>query len=244
VRRPPAAARPWSAAPAFADGWARTASPVSTSRARRSCDADCQAVCLLLVRDATHEQPSRPGPAAPPRRHGRVARGPRRSSASTSGPRPPPSTPTSARSWPRTCARSRTPAAPPACSVPLVMQVLGGLATLDEAAGHAAFALLSGLRGGRRSRRPDRRARRVRERALFDMGGRRRIVRAILGGEAKREHARRRWLPVRLPTPGRTHGRRRRRVGRVADVAARARRARCRSGPGLPATGAEASARR
>jgi len=85
--------------------------------------------------------------------------------------------------------------------VPYVMRSSGGLATLEEAAGHAAFALLSGPAAGVVG------AARVAahagfENALsFDMGGTSTDVCAIVGGEARREHERVvGGLPVRLPT--------------------------------------------
>jgi N-methylhydantoinase A len=84
---------------------------------------------------------------------------------------------------------------------PLVMRSSGGLATLEEAAAHAAFALLSGPAAGVVG------AARIAslagfENALaFDMGGTSTDVCAIVGGEARREHEREvGGLPVRLPT--------------------------------------------
>jgi N-methylhydantoinase A len=84
---------------------------------------------------------------------------------------------------------------------PLVMRSSGGLATLEEAARHAAFALLSGPAAGVVG------AGRIAalagyENALsFDMGGTSTDVCAIVGGEARREHERVvGGLPVRLPT--------------------------------------------
>jgi N-methylhydantoinase A len=84
---------------------------------------------------------------------------------------------------------------------PLVMRSSGGLATLDEAAAHAAFALLSGPAAGVVG------AARIAalagfENALsFDMGGTSTDVCAIVNGEARREHERLvDGLPVRLPT--------------------------------------------
>ena len=84
---------------------------------------------------------------------------------------------------------------------PLVMRSSGGLATLDEAAAHAAFALLSGPAAGVVG------AARIAglagyENALsFDMGGTSTDVCAIVGGVAQREHERLvGGLPVRLPT--------------------------------------------
>ena len=84
---------------------------------------------------------------------------------------------------------------------PLVMRSSGGVVTLDEAAAHAAWALLSGPAAGavgaalvaRRAGYPDAIA--------FDMGGTSTDVCAIVGGEARRESLRDvGGLPVRLPT--------------------------------------------
>jgi N-methylhydantoinase A len=84
---------------------------------------------------------------------------------------------------------------------PLVMRSSGGLATLEEAAAHAAFALLSGPAAGVVG------AARLAilagfENVLsFDMGGTSTDVCAIVGGDARREHERLvGGLPVRLPT--------------------------------------------
>jgi N-methylhydantoinase A len=84
---------------------------------------------------------------------------------------------------------------------PLVMRSSGGLATLDEAAAHAAFALLSGPAAGVVG------AARIAslagfENALtFDMGGTSTDVCAIVDGTARRESERLvDGLPVRLPT--------------------------------------------
>ncbi len=84
---------------------------------------------------------------------------------------------------------------------PLVMRSSGGLATLDEAAAHAAFALLSGPAAGVVG------AARIAELAgfgnalSFDMGGTSTDVCAIVDGVARREHERLvDGLPVRLPT--------------------------------------------
>ncbi|TML68623.1 MAG: hydantoinase/oxoprolinase family protein [Actinobacteria bacterium] len=86
---------------------------------------------------------------------------------------------------------------------PLVMRSSGGLATLTEAAGHAAFALLSGPAAGVVG------AARIADSAgyenalAFDMGGTSTDVCAIVGGKARREHERLVGdLPVRLPTLG------------------------------------------
>jgi N-methylhydantoinase A len=88
-----------------------------------------------------------------------------------------------------------------ALPVPLVMRSSGGLATLQEAAAHAAFALLSGPAAGVVG------AARIAELAgfdgalSFDMGGTSTDVCAIVGGAAQRESERVvDGLPVRLPT--------------------------------------------
>ncbi|MFO7572229.1 MAG: hydantoinase/oxoprolinase family protein [Gaiellaceae bacterium] len=84
---------------------------------------------------------------------------------------------------------------------PLVMRSSGGLATLEEASLHAAFALLSGPAAGVVG------AARVAALAghanvlSFDMGGTSTDVCAIVGGAARREHERMvGGFPVRLPT--------------------------------------------
>jgi N-methylhydantoinase A len=84
---------------------------------------------------------------------------------------------------------------------PLVMRSSGGLATLEEAAGHAAFALLSGPAAGVVG------AARIAALAgfpnalAFDMGGTSTDVCAVVDGEARREHERDvGGFPVRLPT--------------------------------------------
>ena len=84
---------------------------------------------------------------------------------------------------------------------PLVMRSSGGLATLEEAAEHAAFALLSGPAAGVVG------AARIAALAgfanalTFDMGGTSTDVCAITDGEARREHERSvAGFPVRLPT--------------------------------------------
>jgi N-methylhydantoinase A len=85
--------------------------------------------------------------------------------------------------------------------VPLVMRSSGGLATLEEAAAHAAFALLSGPAAGVVG------AARVATLAgfpnalSFDMGGTSTDVCAIVDGAARREAEKTvGGLPVRLPT--------------------------------------------
>ncbi len=84
---------------------------------------------------------------------------------------------------------------------PFVMRSSGGLATLDEAAAHTAYALLSGPAAGAVG------AGRLAQLAgfdnvlAFDMGGTSTDVCAVVDGEAKREHERMvGGLPVRLPT--------------------------------------------
>ena len=84
---------------------------------------------------------------------------------------------------------------------PLVMRSSGGLATLEEAAQHAAFALLSGPAAGVVG------ASRIASLAgfpnalTFDMGGTSTDVCAITDGEPRREHEREvGGFPVRLPT--------------------------------------------
>jgi len=84
---------------------------------------------------------------------------------------------------------------------PLVMRSSGGVATLDEAAEHAALALLSGPAAGVVG------AARIAELAgfpnalAFDMGGTSTDVCAIVEGQARREHERDvGGFPVRLPT--------------------------------------------
>jgi N-methylhydantoinase A len=86
---------------------------------------------------------------------------------------------------------------------PLVMRSSGGVATLEEAAAHAAFALLSGPAAGVVG------AARIAalagfDNALsFDMGGTSTDVCAIVDGAARRESERLvDGLPVRLPTLG------------------------------------------
>jgi len=86
-------------------------------------------------------------------------------------------------------------------SPPLVMRSSGGLATLEEAAQHAAFALLSGPAAGVVG------AARIASLAgfpnalTFDMGGTSTDVCAITDGEPRREHERAvGGFPVRLPT--------------------------------------------
>ena len=84
---------------------------------------------------------------------------------------------------------------------PLVMRSSGGLATLEEAAGHAAFALLSGPAAGAVGAAHVARLAGFANALTFDMGGTSTDVCAVVGGEARREHERTvGGFPVRLPT--------------------------------------------
>lgn len=84
---------------------------------------------------------------------------------------------------------------------PLVMRSSGGLATIEEAAAHAAFALLSGPAAGVVGASLVARLAGYPDAIAFDMGGTSTDVCAILGGEAKREAERVvDGLPIRLPT--------------------------------------------
>jgi len=84
---------------------------------------------------------------------------------------------------------------------PLVMRSSGGLATLTEAAGHAAFALLSGPAAGVVGAARIAASAGYENALAFDMGGTSTDVCAIVDGKARREHERLVGdLPVRLPT--------------------------------------------
>src|SRR6187431_1068924 len=84
---------------------------------------------------------------------------------------------------------------------PLVMRSSGGLATLAEAAAHAAFALLSGPAAGVVGAAKLAALAGFENALSFDMGGTSTDVCAIVDGEARREHERLvGGLPVRLPT--------------------------------------------
>jgi len=86
---------------------------------------------------------------------------------------------------------------------PLVMRSSGGLATLDEAAAHAALALLSGPAAGVVGASKLASLAGFENALSFDMGGTSTDVSAIVGGVARREHERLvDGLPVRLPTVG------------------------------------------
>jgi N-methylhydantoinase A len=84
---------------------------------------------------------------------------------------------------------------------PLVMRSSGGLATLAEAAEHAAFALLSGPAAGAVGAAHVARLAGFENVLTFDMGGTSTDVCAVVGGEAQREHEREvGGFPVKLPT--------------------------------------------
>jgi N-methylhydantoinase A len=84
---------------------------------------------------------------------------------------------------------------------PLVMRSSGGLATLEEASAHAAFALLSGPAAGVVGAARIAGLAGYENTIAFDMGGTSTDVCAIVGGAARREHERTiAGFPVRLPT--------------------------------------------
>ena len=84
---------------------------------------------------------------------------------------------------------------------PLVMRSSGGLATLEEAAAHAAYALLSGPAAGVVGAAQVASLSGFENVLAFDMGGTSTDVCAVLGGHARREQERVvGGLPVRLPT--------------------------------------------
>ena len=85
--------------------------------------------------------------------------------------------------------------------LPLVMRSSGGVATLDEAAAHAAFALLSGPAAGVVGAAKLAALSGFGNALSFDMGGTSTDVCAIVDGVARRENERLvDGLPVRLPT--------------------------------------------
>ena len=100
---------------------------------------------------------------------------------------------------------------------PAIMQSSGGLIDAAAAAGHAALTVLSGPAGGAAGAAFVARAAGIRNALCFDMGGTSCDV-CVVDGGAVQEHERRRG---RRPAAGaadarRPHGRRRRRVDRVA----------------------------
>ena len=85
--------------------------------------------------------------------------------------------------------------------VPLIMRSSGGVAPLDEAAAHAARALLSGPAAGVVGASRVARLAGIENALAFDMGGTSTDVCAIVGGEATRSSERLvGGLPIRLPT--------------------------------------------
>ena len=85
--------------------------------------------------------------------------------------------------------------------VPLIMRSSGGVASLEEAAAHAARALLSGPAAGVVGASRVARLAGIENALAFDMGGTSTDVCAIVGGEAARSSERLvGGLPIRLPT--------------------------------------------
>ncbi len=85
--------------------------------------------------------------------------------------------------------------------VPLIMRSSGGVATVEEAAAHAARALLSGPAAGVVGAARVASLAGVGDALAFDMGGTSTDVCAIVGGEATRSSERLvGGLPIRLPT--------------------------------------------
>ena len=99
---------------------------------------------------------------------------------------------------------------------PFVMRSSGGVATLDEAAGHPGADPSLGPGRGRRRRRAHRRARGIESAIAFDMGGTSTDVCLIaVAGRGDRRAAR--WPASRSGSDGRhPHGRRGRRLGGLA----------------------------
>ena len=88
-----------------------------------------------------------------------------------------------------------------ALPVPLIMRSSGGVAPLEEAAAHAARALLSGPAAGVVGASRVARLAGIENALAFDMGGTSTDVCAIVGGEATRSSERLvGGLPIRLPT--------------------------------------------
>jgi N-methylhydantoinase A len=84
---------------------------------------------------------------------------------------------------------------------PLVMRSSGGVATIEEAAAHAAFALLSGPAAGVVGAAKSAALSGFPNVLSFDMGGTSTDVCAIVNGAARREHERVvAGYPIRLPT--------------------------------------------
>ena len=145
----------------------------------------------------------------------------RRSSASTSGRRPRPPTPISGRCSAAICGALAEQCADAGLPQPLVMRSSGGVAPLEEAAAHAARALLSGPAAGRGRRRARRATRGHRERDRLRHG--RHLDRRLRDRRRRGdplERARRGRAPDPAAEPRRPHGRR----GRRVDCVARQRR--------------------
>ena len=194
-----------SARSAFAAGSARTAS------SRRSSSTRCPTWAMPRRSPSACSSPSAtPRTSRPSSRScgggtrtrtssPRTSRRP--SSASTSARRRRPRTPTSALSSAATCARSRARCEEAGLPVPLIMRSSGGVAPLEEAAAHAARALLSGPAAGVVGASRVARLAGIENALAFDMGGTSTDVCAIVGGEATRSSERLvGGLPIRLPT--------------------------------------------
>ena len=132
--------------------------------------------------------------------------------------------------------------------VPLVMRSSGGVAELEEAAAHPAVALVSGPAAGAVGAARVARAPGFENAIAFDMGGTSTDVCLIVGGEAARIAERDvGGFPVRLPIGRPAHGRRRRRLDRLARRRRRVARRPGKRGRGSRArrvTAAAARARR
>ena len=183
-------------------------------------DAEAIAVCLLFsFRDPLARAGRRRGAAtaATRTRTSSPRTSPRPSSASTNARRRRPRTRTSALCSAATCGALAARCAEAGLPVPLVMRSSGGVAPLEEAAAHAARALLSGPAAGVVGAARVARLAGIENALAFDMGGTSTDVCAIVGGEATRSSERLvGGLPIRLPTARRAHGRRRRRLDRLA----------------------------
>ena len=180
-----------------------------------------------------------------------TSRSPTRSSArsaSTSAPRPPSSTPRSPRCSPPTSPSLAGRAREAGLPAPDVMQSSGGLATLDQARAHAALTVLSGPAGGAAGAAWAALASGERGALCFDMGGTSCDVCVIEDGAARETGSRPgRRAAGRAADARPAHGRRRRRLDRLARRRRRAaRRARTRPAPapGRPPTATAGPSRR
>ena len=200
----------------------------------------------LLLPDPAHERRSPsacasayPTSTSPPRT--RCCR----ASASTSAARRPRSTPTSRRCSAATWAGSATRPTRPACPTPLVMQSSGGVAAGGRGGARGRLERPLGPGGRGRRGRPARPRQRRRQRARLRHG--RHLVRRLRGRGRRGRGATDSRTIDGPPDPAadgrRPHGRRRRRLGRLARPGRRPAgraalgRRRC---PGPPATGAAA----